>query len=92
MRATWRIPAAAIVVLFVGAWVVFHFWSSGPAVFLATARLPEDPDELILYLIDGPSFYKSGEELTPEMKKGEVFHGYPVLGRVEIADPVRVEQ
>jgi hypothetical protein len=49
-------------------------------------RLPEDPDQLILYSIDGPSYYKHEGELTPDQAKGEILHGYPVLGKVEITD------
>ena len=50
-------------------------------------RLPESPDQLILYSIDGPSYWKHDYELTPEQAKGETLHGYPVLGKVEITDP-----
>jgi hypothetical protein len=50
-------------------------------------HLPSDPDQLILYSIDGPSYWKHDFELTPEQAKGEILHGHPVLGKVEITDP-----
>jgi hypothetical protein len=49
--------------------------------------LHDDPEQLILYSIDGPAEWKQDGELTPEQKKGEVLHGYPVLGKVEITEP-----
>jgi hypothetical protein len=53
----------------------------------AVDRLRDDADQLILYSIDGPSFFKNEGQLTPEQARGEVLHGYPVLGKVEITDP-----
>src|SRR5688572_21611027 len=47
-------------------------------------RLPDAPDQLILYSID-PENWK----LTPAQEKGELFHRHPVLGKVEVADPDR---
>lgn len=40
------------------------------------------PDSLTLYSIDGND-YRPGEE----PKTNESFHGYPVLGKVEVKDP-----
>lgn len=51
--------------------------------------LPADPDQLVVYSLDGPAHFKSEGELTPEQAKGEVLHGYPVLGKVDVADPAR---
>src|SRR5437763_6784569 len=52
----------------------------------AADRLPDVPARLILYSIDGPSYFKCEGELTLEQAKGEILHGYPVLGKVEITD------
>jgi hypothetical protein len=49
--------------------------------------LPADPDQLILYSIDGPSYYKSDGVLTPDQEKGALHNRYPVLGKVEITEP-----
>lgn len=56
---------------------------SGPDV---AKRLPDDPEQLIVYSIDGPSWMKNAG-LTEEQQKGEILYAYPVLGKVEIADP-----
>jgi hypothetical protein len=50
------------------------------------SHLPDDPDQLIVFSIDGPSYEKNEGALTPEQQKGEVVHGYPVLGKVEVTD------
>lgn len=49
-------------------------------------RLPDDPDQLTLYSID-----PSGKERKPGagQDKGELLYGYPVLGKVAVADPER---
>lgn len=52
----------------------------------AVDRLHDNPDQLILYSIDGPSYFKNEGQLTPDQVKGEMLHGYPVLGKVEITD------
>jgi hypothetical protein len=52
-------------------------------------RLADEPDQLVLYSIDGPSWFKNEGELTPDQAKGEVLHGYPVLGKIEVTDPGR---
>lgn len=47
--------------------------------------LPADPDQLVLYSIDGPSALKREDDKAKA--EGEMFHDWPVLGKVEIADP-----
>jgi hypothetical protein len=52
---------------------------------LAASARVEVPDRLTLYSVDG-------RDLDPGAKKpaaGEEFHGFPVLGKVVIEDPVR---
>jgi hypothetical protein len=46
-------------------------------------RLPDDPDQVILY-----SIHPDDRKLTPT-EKGESMHGYLVLGKVEVTDPER---
>lgn len=50
-------------------------------------QLPDNPDELTLFSIDGPAAWKQDMQLTPEQQRGEVLFGYPVLGKVEVTDP-----
>src|SRR5436305_771733 len=52
----------------------------------AGSRLPDDPEELFVYSIDGHTYLENGRKLTPEQEKGETLHGWPVLGKVAIAD------
>ncbi len=52
----------------------------------AVDRLHDAPDQFILYSLDGPSYNKNEGQLTPDQMRGEILHGYPVLGKVEIAD------
>jgi hypothetical protein len=52
-------------------------------------QLPDEPDGLTVYSIDGPFAYRHDMELTPEQQKGEVLFGYPVLGKVEVTDPAQ---
>lgn len=51
-------------------------------------RFPDDPDELIVYSIDGPAWWKA-DDSTPQGWEGEVLLGYPVLGQVEVTDAER---
>lgn len=51
---------------------------------LRSRVIPRDPDELILYSIDG---HMSGERVVA--KGQELLYGTPVLGRVEITDRAR---
>lgn len=51
--------------------------------------LADEPDQLVLYSLDGPTWFKNEGELTPDQAKGEVLHGFPVLGKVEVTDPGR---
>ena len=53
----------------------------------AANRLDDDPDQLVLYSIDGPTYFRSEGVLPEGLAKGELLHGYPVLGKVEISDP-----
>ncbi len=51
-------------------------------------QLPDTPAELIVFSIDGPAVSKrDGIKFTPEDGKGELLYGYPVLGKVVVADP-----
>jgi hypothetical protein len=52
----------------------------------AVDRLHEDPEQFILYSVDGRSYFKNEGQLTPDQVKGEILHGYPVLGKVEVTD------
>src|SRR4051794_13551949 len=58
--------------------------ASPPSTSLAW---PESPDELTVYSIDGR--HREVRLLDPSSKTeaAETFHGYPVLGKVEITDP-----
>lgn len=51
-----------------------------------TSRFRDNPDQLVVFSIDGPSYFKNEGELTEEQAKGELFHRYPVLGKTEITD------
>jgi hypothetical protein len=53
----------------------------------AVNRLADEPDQLVLFSIDGPIYFKSEGVLPEAQAKGELLHGYPVLGKVEITDP-----
>jgi hypothetical protein len=53
------------------------------------SRLPDDPDRVVVYSIDGPGFQKNDEVLTDAQKQGEVLYRYRVLGKIEVADPVQ---
>jgi hypothetical protein len=55
-------------------------------------RLPDDPDQLVVYSIDGAAFWRTEGELTPELRKGELLHGYPVLGKVDVSDAAQRRQ
>jgi hypothetical protein len=46
-------------------------------------RLADDPDQLVVYSIDGAAFWRTDGELTPELRKGELLHGIPVIGKVD---------
>ncbi len=46
------------------------------------AQIPDDPDELTLFSIDGTETWKQPTAEPP-------LYGCPVLGRVEIGDPAR---
>jgi hypothetical protein len=48
------------------------------------------PDQLTLYSIDGRDEDRRLKDL--EVKSSETFHGYPVLGKVEVTDPDRRKQ
>src|SRR4051794_22331211 len=68
------------------------FTAAVVAVYLSGRRdsmadLPDDPDELTVYSIDGPA--RNNERMTSEQEKGEKLFGYPVLGSVEVTDPER---
>jgi hypothetical protein len=49
-------------------------------------QLPDDPDELTLFSIDGPTWEKQEGHLLPEQQKNGLLLGYPILGKVEITD------
>jgi hypothetical protein len=48
---------------------------------------PDQPDQLVLFSIDGPTYNKTEGELPEHLAKGELFHHQPVLGKIEITDP-----
>jgi len=47
----------------------------------------QSPDSLTLYSIDGRDFFPGKGPKKPETD--ETFHGYPVLGKVQIKDPAK---
>src|SRR3954469_9359154 len=55
-----------------------------PSAVAPTPVAAEAPARLTLYSIDGTD-YPPGKQ----PKAGEVFYGYPVLGKVEVKDAVR---
>ena len=51
-----------------------------------TGAIPDDPDEVILFSVDGATAHKEPEERG--IPKGqELLYGDPILGRVAITDP-----
>jgi hypothetical protein len=58
------------------AWVVTY--ARGPV-----ARLSQ-PDELILYSLEGPEYLPSLGGPPPE---GEMFHDFPILGKLDVKNP-----
>ena len=54
----------------------------------AREELPDDPDELILFSIDGTAWQKRIGKPAP-VQEGETLHGHPVLGKTRIYDPVK---
>jgi hypothetical protein len=58
----------------------------GMIAWQSTADIPDDPDEVILFSVDGTTSHKVPEERG--IPKGqELLYGDPVLGRVTITDP-----
>jgi hypothetical protein len=53
------------------------------------AQLPDNPDELTLYSIDGPAMHVGDEERAKMQIQGEQIHGYPVLGKVVIQEDAK---
>jgi len=51
----------------------------------AAQSLPDDPEQLVIYSIDGP-YYVEHEGMIPPEKQKDALHGYPVLGKVVVAD------
>src|SRR5690348_14627171 len=49
--------------------------------------LPDDPDRLILYSLDGMNGEFDEDRLAEAKLKGEFLYGFPVLGKVEVTDP-----
>lgn len=66
--------------------LAFRWWSWGGEPI---DRLADEPDRLVVYSVDGPSFHEHHGHLTLEQAEGAVLHGYPVLGQVEVDDPGR---
>jgi hypothetical protein len=57
------------------------------SIYLSRPQLPDDPDQLILFSLDGKP--AEGERARAErVREGrEMLHEFSVLGRVEIVDP-----
>ncbi|HEV3385811.1 MAG TPA: hypothetical protein VG097_13425 [Gemmata sp.] len=72
------IGAVVIVAAVVG---LYAWYSIGDA-----ADLPNDPDELTLFSIDGKMHHTVGDQKA-QPKDQELLYQYPVLGRVDITDP-----
>ena len=53
----------------------------------SVSKLPDDPDRVTVFSIDAPGLQKNDGYLTEAQKGGEILYGYPVLGKVEVADP-----
>ena len=49
-------------------------------------QLADEPDQLTVYSLDGMEWAKKDGQLSPEQAKGELLHGIPVLGTVEVTD------
>ncbi len=48
--------------------------------------LPDDPDQLILYSLDGTNEVIDNEKLAKAKMKGEFLYTFPVLGKVIVTD------
>lgn len=55
-------------------------------------QLADEPDRLVLYSLDGPSVFKNEGAVTLGQTNGEILHGYPVLGKVEVIDIQRKQE
>ncbi|MDB5311860.1 MAG: hypothetical protein JWO38_6062 [Gemmataceae bacterium] len=73
--------AAGLALLSLGLGLGMHFWNGRTGI-------PDDPDELILFSVDGTKSDREPEERgTPNGQ--EMLYEYPVLGKVSVTDPPR---
>ena len=69
----------------------------GGAIYYLTGRggpsspLPDDPDQLILYSLDGKRMIPPAD-LPEAQKTGEWLYTFPVLGKVEVTDRRQVRE
>jgi hypothetical protein len=89
-KATLVIVGVALVAFAILAAVVL--WPVYLSYHYPIVRLPDDPDQLVVYSIDGAAFWRTDGKLTPELRKGELLHGYPILGKVDVSDAAQRRQ
>jgi hypothetical protein len=84
MRRTIKQAIAGFVILLVAA----ALWGmSGFHVHdFFEPSLPDDPDELVLFSVDGMALVNGPKDRGPTNGR-ELLYGYPVLGQVRITDP-----
>jgi hypothetical protein len=85
-RALFALIAISLVaiVLVLGWTVVFPRGEEGGEP--TASPLPDDPDQLVLYSLDGTKEVRGEADLVEAKSKGEYLYTFPVLGKVQVTD------